>query len=261
MPNALVINPNTTQWMTDSIARSAEKAFQPPWEFLARQPAGGPASIESWLDTSLAATAMLSLIKGNPGIDGVVIACFGDPGLFMLRELLTVPVVGIAEGAFLTACMLGSKFGTLVGEHKDVPSLENVIWGYGLEKRSAGLAPIGVPILDMDSDRPSTLEALEAASQQLIVSGAETILLGCAGLSNYQKDLSARLKVPVIDPVAAGCRQLQVLVDMGLSTSRAGMFAPTGPKDLPGLDHVLDSDLAEWLQKRARGGSMEPPEG
>lgn len=254
MPSALVINPNTTQWMTHSIARSAARVFQGPWKFSARQPPGGPASIESWFDTNLAATGMLALIKENPGVDGVVIACFGDPGLFMLREVLDIPVVGIAEAAFLTACMLGSKFGSLVGEHKDVPSLENVLWSYGLDRRSAGLAAIGVPILDMEIDPPSTLRALEAASEQLIAAGAETILLGCTGLSDFQQDLSDRLRIPVIDPVEAGCRQLQVLVDMGLTASRAGMFARTEPKDYSRLNQILHSDLAEWLQEMARGG-------
>lgn len=258
MPNALIINPNTTQWMTDAIVRSAAKVFQAPWEFSAQQPPGGPASIESWFDTNLAATAMLGLIKDHAGIDGVVVACFGDPGLFMLREVLDVPVVGIAEAAFLTACMLGSKFGTLVGERKDVPSLENVLWSYGLEKRSAGLAPIGVPILKMDSDPEATLKALVSASEGLVSAGAETILLGCAGLSDYRQDLSELLEIPVIDPVEAGCRQLQVLVGMGLTTSRGGIFARTGPKDFPRLDQILHSDLAEWLQRRARAGFSDP---
>lgn len=254
MPMALVINPNTTQWMTDAVARGAARAFQPPWEFRTLHPPGGPASIESWLDTNLAATASLALIKDHPHMDGVVIACFGDPGLFALREVLDVPVVGIAEAAALTSCMLGLKFGVLVGEHKDVPSLENVLWSYGLEKRCAGLEPIGIPILEMGGDPGATLESLTAASKNLLARGAESVLLGCAGLSDYQSDLARGLQIPVVDPVEAGCRQLQVLVGMGLSTSRAGMFARTGPKELTNLSAVLNPNLARWLQDASRRG-------
>ncbi len=254
MPIALVINPNTTQWMTEEVTRSAAKAFRPPWEFRALNPPGGPASIESWLDTNLAATAMLALVKDHPDVDGAIIACFGDPGLFALRELLDVPVVGIAEAAFLTACMLGLKFGVLVGEHKDAPSLENVLWTYGLEKRCAGLEPIGIPILEMGSDRGVTLQALTVTSRKLRAAGAESLLLGCAGLSGYQRDLGQAVGLPVIDPVEAACRQLQVLVGMGLSTSRTGMFARTGPKELSHLAAVLNPELAQWLQNGARRG-------
>jgi allantoin racemase len=254
MPIALVINPNTTQWMTDSVARSAAKAFQPPWEFRALHPPGGPTSIESWFETNLAATATLALLKDHPDADGVVLACFGDPGLFALRELLDVPVVGIAEAAALTACMIGLKFGVLVGEHKDVPSLENVLWTYGLEKRCAGLEPIGIPVLEMDSDPAATLQSLTATSKRLMARGAEILLLGCAGLSDYQRDLARGLRIPVIDPVEAGCKQLQVLVGMGLSTSRAGMYARTGPKELSNLTAVLNPELAQWLEDAARRG-------
>jgi allantoin racemase len=254
MPAALVINPNTTQWMTEAVARSAAKAFHSPWEFRALNPPGGPTSIESWLDTQLAATAMLALVRDHSDVDGVVIACFGDPGLFALRELLDVPVVGIAEAAFLTACMLGLKFGVLVGEHKDAPSLENVLWTYGLEKRCAGLEAIGVPILDLASDRRATLRALTVTSRNLRAAGAESLLLGCAGLSDYQRELGQAVGLPVIDPVEAGCRQLQVLVGMGLSTSRAGIFARSAPKELSNLADVLNPELAHWLQDGARRG-------
>ena len=78
MPTALVINPNTTQWMTEHAASSAGKVFQKPWEFLAVHPSGGPESIESWFETSVATMAILTLVKENQDIDGIVLACFSS---------------------------------------------------------------------------------------------------------------------------------------------------------------------------------------
>ena len=37
------------------------------------------------------------------GVDGHVIACFGDPGLLAARELARGPVLGIAEAAMHAA--------------------------------------------------------------------------------------------------------------------------------------------------------------
>jgi len=108
-----VINPNTTASMTRLIGESA------------RAVAGsdvlmGPASIESHYDESLAVPGILAEVaRGEAeGVDGYVIACFGDPGLEAARELARGPVVGIAEAAMRTAAYLGRSFS--VGPRRDL---------------------------------------------------------------------------------------------------------------------------------------------
>ncbi len=260
MPTALVINPNTTQSMTDDIGESAAKVFKPPWDFHAVQPPGGTPSIESTFEGELAAIAMLAVLKEYPAIDGVVIACFGEHGLFGLREILPVPVVGIAEASFLTACMLGAKFGVMLGGDNDVACIENLIWMYGLEKRHAGSWAMDMQVLEMNVDFGKTLQTLAEGAGNVIKMGAEVILLGCAGLGPYQAALQERLRMPVIDPVEAGCRQLHALVEMGLMTSRSGMFMGPGAKQFTNLTSILEPGLAEWLGKKAERGFTSPEE-
>jgi len=254
MPTALVINPNTTESMTRDIADSASKVFKPPWGFLTVQPPGGPESIESWFEVNLATTALLNVIKEHENVDGVVVACFGDPGLFALREILPVPVVGIAEASFLTACMIGFKFGILVGSPKDVPAMESLLWAYGLEKRYAGSWPMEMAVLEMHRNREQSLRCLATGADLLAEKGAEVILLGCAGLSSFQTSLQEDLGLPVIDPVKAACWQLKALVEMGLRTSQTGMFAPLGAKQFSNLESFLDPGLAQWLVERMSEG-------
>ncbi len=257
MPTALIINPNTTESMTTDIATSASKVFRPPWQCLAVQPPGGPESIESWFEMNLATTALLPVIREHASVDGVVLACFGDPGLFALREILPVPVVGVAEASFLTACMIGFKFGILVGAPKDVPAMENLLWTYGLEKRYAGSWPMEMAVLEMHTDREQSMHRLATGAELLVNRGAEVILLGCAGLSSFQASLQENLGLPVVDPVESACWQLRALVEMGLRTSQKGMFAPLGPKQFPNLDSFLDPDLAQWLARKASEGFAE----
>ena len=95
-----IINPNTTWSMTEKMAASARAVARPGTEIVAVSPSMGPASIESHYDEALAVPGLLQEVARGEreGVDGYVIACFGDPGLLAARELARGPVVGIAQG-------------------------------------------------------------------------------------------------------------------------------------------------------------------
>src|SRR5581483_5151273 len=107
----LVINPNTSEEMTRDIGEEARRYARPDTELEVTSPAWGPRSIEGHYEEELAAVATLETIRERAAdADGVVIACFGDPGLWAAREISPVPVVGIAEAATLTPCTVGHRF-------------------------------------------------------------------------------------------------------------------------------------------------------
>lgn len=94
----LVINPNTSEEMTRDIGAEARRYARPGTEIEAISAAWGPRSIEGHYEEQLGAVATLEVLREQvSGFDGVVIACYGDPGLFAAREVSPVPVVGIAE--------------------------------------------------------------------------------------------------------------------------------------------------------------------
>jgi len=254
MPKALVINPNTTAAMTADIGLHATRVFTPPWDCEVIQPRGGPQSIESWVDMYISTVAMLDLLKDHGDADGILIACFGDPGLFALREIVDVPVVGLAEANFFTACMLGLRFGVIAVLKKDAAGIENLLWTYGLEKRCAGLQTIDLTVLDMHQSHAKTLAMLVQASLALADKGAEVLVLGCAGLSGFRQELESQAGLPVIEPVEAACWQLRSLVELGLRTSRAGLFAKPSPKQLTDIDSILAKHLGEWLKTQTEQG-------
>jgi len=163
-------------------------------------------------------------------------------------------VVGVAEAGFLTACMLGLRFGVLVGPIKDATFTENLLWTYGLEKRCAGVQTLDISVLDLHANRAATLAGLTVAAKSLAARGAEVLLLGCAGLSDFRAEFEQQMGLPVIDPVEAACWQLRSLVEMGLTTSRAGMFAKPAPKRLTQLESFLAPPLAGWLTDQAARG-------
>src|SRR5689334_17078666 len=107
-----VINPNTTAAMTALIGESARLVAAPGTVIEAVNPTMGPVSIESHYDEALAVPGLLAEIaRGEAeGVDGYVIACFGDPGLDAARELARGPVIGVAEAAMRAASHLGRGF-------------------------------------------------------------------------------------------------------------------------------------------------------
>lgn len=84
-----VINPNTSLAMTETIGAAARAVAAPGTEILAVCPRAGVPSIEGHFDEAIAAVGVLEQIKAGreQGVDGHVIACFGDPGLLAAREL------------------------------------------------------------------------------------------------------------------------------------------------------------------------------
>ena len=75
------------------------------------------------------------------------------------------------------------------------------------------------------------------------------MLLGWAGVSGYARALEDRLKVTVVDPVEAGCRLLQIVVEMGLKTSRSGLYAYPTSQRMQDLERVFQSGLSAWLRE------------
>jgi len=248
MPTALIINPNTSAEMTEGIRITAQKIFHPPWEFNVLHAPAGPESLESWRDYQLAGAAVLPLLKEHSQVDGVVLACFGDPGLFALKEISSGPVIGIGEAAISLALLVGGKFGILAAMGRAVTLMDGMVRMYGLETRYAGTAPLNMRALNLEEDHEATLAVLERVSGELVARGADVLLLGCAGLTGFSDDLKQRAAVTIIDPVEAGCRMLKTSVEMGLNTSHIGLYSRPAAQRMNHLEHVFSPEIAAALQ-------------
>jgi Asp/Glu/hydantoin racemase len=85
------------------------------------------------------AIALEMLAEHHAGFDAAIIAAFGDPGLFGARELFDFPVVGMAEAAMLTACMLGRRFAVVTFAQALGPWYQECVESHGLAGRLAGI--------------------------------------------------------------------------------------------------------------------------
>ena len=87
MTNILLINPNTTASMTELVLRTARGFARPDTRLRAVTGAFGARYVASRAAYAVAGHAALDALANDRGTkDAVVLACFGDPGLFALRE-------------------------------------------------------------------------------------------------------------------------------------------------------------------------------
>ena len=137
----LLINPNTSEAMTAGIAEAARAVAAPGTVVQAVQPSFGPRSIEGHYDEAIAAAGVAEQVRaGAPWLTGdaragVVIACFGDPGLDAAREATDVPVIGIAEAAFHVASLLATGFSVVTTMTRTCVIAEHLVMRHGFERR------------------------------------------------------------------------------------------------------------------------------
>ena len=235
----LVINPNTSLRMTEDIKRSAERHRLPDTELVFVNPDEGPEVIETYLDESLSATSLLKIIAAErDNFDAFVIACGDDPGLLAAREITTKPVVGIGQSPMLVAPLLGRKFSILSPRHVDRPRGEDQAARYRLSDLLASAIPCSLNPLAVQQDRKNSLARLiELGRKAVEQDGAEVLILCGAAFAGMHRELSDALGVPVLEGISCAIKLAEVLIDLGLSTTRAGQYQPLPqPKGLKGFD-------------------------
>lgn len=231
-----VINPNTTQSMTEVIAAAAREAASSGTEVIAITARSGPASIEGHYDEAVAAVGLLETVRAEgDSYDAYVIACFGDPGLRALRELVRGPVLGIAEAAMHAAAMVATGFSIVTTLARSRTIAEHLVHSYGMERLCRNVRATDIAVLDLDDPASDARAVIGAECRRaLLEDGSAAIVLGCAGMADLARDLSGELGVPVIDGVAVAVRFCEALVGLGLRTSKHGDLASPLPKRYTG---------------------------
>ena len=223
-----VINPNTTQAMTDTIGTAASAVAAPGTRISATQPESGPVSIESHFDEAVSVLGVLDEIRAGEreGVDAYSIACFGDPGLNAARELTRAPVIGIAEAAFHAATLISTRFSVVTTLDRTVPLIEDLALRYGMERRCRRVRAADIPVLALEEPGGNARQKLlEEITRAIREDRCEAVILGCAGMADLTAWLTEETGVPVIDGVAVAVKMVEALVGAGLSTSKVGAYA------------------------------------
>ena len=208
--------------MTEAMLHSLKPNIPPNVELTAyTAPYPAPTAIESVTDAIMSTEAVLRDLAKHAAsngetvqnYDGMIVACFSKhPLIDALRESYDVPVIGIMEASIYVARMLGGRFGIVATAQRSKINQDDCIAAYGMTHFYVGSEATHLGVLELDS-RPKEEVAKRVAhcARALVMKGADTILLGCAGMADMiraakdaVRDEDGRRTVNVIDTVEAG---------------------------------------------------------
>lgn len=200
MTRILTINPNSSAAVTKAIDAALAPLRRPGLPTLdVTDLPEGPPGIATQRDSDSVIMPLVTLV-GRDDADAFVIACFSDPGLHAVREAAHPrPVFGIAESAILHALTRGERFGIIALSPASVKRQQRYVRQMGLDIRYAGSHPVDASAADTAS--PEIRDRLIQAAHTLVQHrGADTVILGCAGMAAHRPAIETAIGRPVIEP-------------------------------------------------------------
>lgn len=201
----LLINPNTSAATTDAMLAIARDAAPDGVVIEGATARFGAALITDEAALSVAAEAVLDVPRPG-GLDGIIVAAFGDPGLGTLRRSLAIPVTGIAEAGMAEAARHG-RFVVVTTTPALAGSIARTAARYGHGQAFAGVRLTTGEPADLMADPARLFTALASACRDAIgEDGASAIVIGGGPLATAAHALRQSITVPVIEPIPAAVR-------------------------------------------------------
>lgn len=222
----LLLNANTTAAMTDRMVAVAADVAGQGVTVIGATAGFGAAYISTRAASAIAGHAALDLLathvgRDNPGrYDAVLLACFGDPGLFALKELSPIPVLGMAEASLALAAQLGTRVAIITGGTRWPAMLREFALLTGHAERVVAIRATPLTGAEIAADPAAAADQLAALARACVdADGAEAVIFGGAGLVGIPATLQPRLDVPLLDSLAC-------LVQAGIAAARLGAAKP-----------------------------------
>lgn len=213
MPKVLIINPNTSETISAKLQTHIQGWVDAKVQLETVTATFGAPYISCEYSYAVAGHAVLdaydktiALYKDN--FDAVLIACFGDPGLWALKERSNLKVTGIAEASFIQASRHG-RFAIVTGGVRWEPILRRLVQNLGFQEYLAGIEIVEMEGFELACN-PHTAHivltnACIAACEKWQV---DVVILGGAGIAGMAQSIAPLVAVPLIDSLKAGINYL-----------------------------------------------------
>ena len=206
----LVLNPNTTVAVTQLLQRHVAAVVGEGVRIETATARFGAAYIADECSFAIGGHAAIDAyaahVAAQGAPDAVLLGCFGDPGVWALREASGRPVMGLAEAAMREAARLG-RFAIVTGGLAWKPMLERLARTLDLSERLAGVHAVA-PTAAQLAAHPAMGQALLADACREAAVHADVVILGGAALAGMAMKLQPELRVRLIDSVEAGARAI-----------------------------------------------------
>jgi allantoin racemase len=241
----LLINPNTSDFVTGKVRAAAQSFASPGTEIVAVTGTFGARVVASRTENAIAEHSAVALAAEHaPGCDGVLMAISYDTGTRAVREMLDVPVLGMTEAALHAATLLGGRVGVILFGARVLGLYRDAIDATGLGGRIAGWRALESAKPYAPGDQSEVEEMIVAACADLVAhDGAEAIVLTGAVMAGVAAQLQPRIEVPVLDGIATGVPMLEALVRLAPGKARTGSYSKPSGRESVGLSPALAARL------------------
>ncbi len=194
----------------------------------------GVDAIECSIEAEFSVEGLIKYALAHRGeYDALIIGCADDPGLFSLRETLSVPVVGPMESAVALSALLGHSFTLITTEKSAIPECKTLFRKYGVLNRCAAIQSMNQSVAELQNgsgSKESRRELLARVNEAVALGadcGADCAVLGCMSMAFALLDEGlANAPIPVINPAKAAVKTAEALLDLGLRHSDQGYPKP-----------------------------------
>jgi len=204
LPRITVINPNSLTSVTAAIERAVAPLRRLPVEIVCLTSPDGPPGIQTQTEADAAIAPMLALAERKAATSAAfVIACFSDPGIHSLRERVSVPVLGIAECAVLTALAIAPRVGVIAMAAASIARHQRYFRAMGVLERICGERALDLRVADTADTEASYARMVAVAARLRDEDHADVLIMGCAGLADLRLRLQQDCGLPVVEPTRA----------------------------------------------------------
>lgn len=241
----LLVNSNTSEFVTGRVAEAARAAAGPGTEIRAVTGTFGARVIGTRSENAVAMHSTMALVAEHAGdCDGVLIAVSYDTAADAAREMLSIPVLGMTEAALHVATLVGRRVGAIVFGRRVLGLYRDVIAATGLGGCVAGWRALESSAPYAPGDQSEVDRMIVAAAADLVAQdGVEAIVLTGAVMAGVPARLQPQIDVPMFDGITTGVPLLEALVRMKPAKPRTGSYAPPVGRESVALSPSLAKHL------------------
>lgn len=222
-PMILLVNGNSREDLTNRMAALARVKLGTMADIEPMTIAFAPQYVSNRTEAVKAATAILDAVHArltqpnSPRPDAVMLACFGEPGLWALRDSIPVPVTGMVEASVAAAMQLGRRIAILTSGRDWPPQIEDLLRIYGQSSRVVRVTALPDGALSEDHAiwHPALIEAV---AHDAALGGAEVLILGGGPLTGRADTLTPFPGITLVDAFDATLWQTLALAQMAKPT-------------------------------------------
>lgn len=237
----LIANPNTSSHILGRMVDEARRYCRDDTEIVGMAAEFGVPYIANRSEVAVASHALLDLLSRHyRDFDGVVVGAFCPVLTDPAKELMPIPVVGIAEASLRAALLLGRRPSIIGMGGPERGENQELIAHLGMRRDV-----VSVRVLDITGDvlaksqEKADAEAIRQGLAAVTEDHADVLVMGGAAFAGMAERIADRLPVPVVSPIPYAVSFLETIVRSGWRKPSAGTFRPPEKKPTSGLGEAL----------------------